>query len=187
MFRLEGFFEPPPATMVVLLAMVLVCTCDGSAEPAAAPPSPHSVSSLRWSHHDRLQDAILSGVMNRLLPALLCLLAACAAPAAGGVSGDTVLSVQPDGEELKAELCSFVLSTQRRQGRMVVELDLKNSSERAIDFAWSVEWMDRSGAALPGAAAVWRALRLEAGERTPIEIEAPHPSASSWRLITVER
>ena len=125
--------------------------------------------------------------MNRLLPVLLSLLAACATSTGGKAGSDAVLSVQPSGEELRTELSSFVLSTGKNQGRMVVGLNLKNASDRTIDFAWSVEWMDRSGASLPGAAAEWRALSLEAGAMSPIEIEAPHPSASSWRLVTVER
>jgi uncharacterized protein YcfL len=124
--------------------------------------------------------------MNRLLPVLLCLLASCAAPTGGAAGSDAVLSVQPSGPELKAELSSFVRSTGKQQGRMVVGLDLKNSSDRAIDFAWAIEWMDRAGGVLSGTPSEWRSLRLESGAMTPIEIEAPHPSAASWRLITLE-
>ena len=124
--------------------------------------------------------------MNRLLPVLLCLLASCAAPTGGAAGSDAVLSVQPSGPELKAELSSFVRDTSRQQGRMVVGLNLKNASDRAISFAWGVEWMDRAGEVLQGTPSDWRPLRLKAGAMTPVNIEAPHPSAASWRLITVE-
>ena len=125
--------------------------------------------------------------MNRLFPVLLSFLAACAAPNGSEAGGGAVLSVQPAGQELKAELSSFVISTSKQQGRMLVGLNLKNGSDRTIDFNWSVEWMDRAGGVLPGTPSGWRPLRLESGAMTPIEIEAPHPSAASWRLITVER
>ncbi|MCH2103845.1 MAG: DUF1425 domain-containing protein [Planctomycetes bacterium] len=123
--------------------------------------------------------------MKRLFPALLCLLAACATPSNSGLGGDALLSVQPSGELLKSELSSFVLSTSRQQGRLVVELNLKNASERSLDFGWAVEWMDRAGVVLNSPQ--FRALSLDAGAMAPIELVAPHPSASSWRLVTVER
>lgn len=125
--------------------------------------------------------------MKRLFPALLCLLAACATPANNGLGDDSLLSVQPSGELLNSELSSFVLSTSRQQGRLVVELNLKNASERSLDFGWAVEWMDRAGVVLNGAAPQWRALSLDAGAVAPVELVAPHPSASSWRLVTIER
>jgi uncharacterized protein YcfL len=124
--------------------------------------------------------------MNRLFPVLLSFLAACAAPNGSGAGSAAVLSVQPEGQELKAELSSFVISTSKQQGRMLVGLNLKNGSDRTINFNWSVEWMDRAGGVLPGTPSGWRPLRLEPGAMTPIEIVAPHPSAASWRLITVE-
>ena len=131
-------------------------------------------------------DAILGAAMNRLFPVLLSFLAACAAPTGGGAGDGAVLSVRPPGQELQAELSAFVLSTSKQQGRMVVGLNLKNGSDRTIHFAWSVEWMDRAGAVLPGTSSDWRSIRLEAGAMAPIEIEAPQPSAASWRLITVD-
>ena len=124
--------------------------------------------------------------MNRLLPVLFSLFASCATPTGDAAGSDAVLSVQPSGQELKAELSSFVRDTSRQQGRMVVGLNLKNASDRAISFAWGVEWMDRAGEVLSGTPSEWRSLHLESGAMAPIEIEAPHPSASSWRLIAME-
>ncbi len=131
-------------------------------------------------------DAILGTVMNRLFPVLLGFLAACVAPTGGDTGSAAVLSVRPSGQELKSELSSFVVSTSKQQGRMVAGLNLKNCSDRTISFTWAVEWMDRAGEVLQGTPSDWRPLRLKAGAMTPVNIEAPHPSAASWRLITVE-
>ena len=129
-----------------------------------------------------LQDAILWAAMNRALPVLLSLLAACAAFSPSGA----VLAVQPSGNELEAGLSSIVLSTSQRQGRRVVSLDLRNDSDQALDFAWAVEWMNRAGEVLPGTPSEWRPLSLEPGTGTPIKFEAPHPQAASWRLVAIE-
>ena len=128
---------------------------------------------------------MLWAAMNRALPVLLSLLAACAAPSTSGV-GEVVLTAQPSGNVLEVGLSSIVLSTSQRQGRRVVSLDLKNDSEEAFDFAWAVEWMDRAGEVLSGTPSEWRLLSLEPGTGTPIEFEAPHPQAASWRLIAID-
>ena len=148
-------------------------------------PFSHSVSSLRCSHHVALQDAILCFAMNRAHSLLLSLLTACAAPSAGG-GGDAVLAAQPSGRQLETGLSSIVLNTSQREGCRVVSLDLKNDSSQLLDFAWAVEWMDRAGEVIPGTPSAWRPMRLEAGTGTPIEFEAPHPQAASWRLIAID-
>ena len=114
---------------------------------------------------------------------LLCMFAACAAPSSGE---SEVLANPPRGVQLREEISSIVLGTSEREGRRVVNLDLKNGAERAVHFAWAVEWMDKTGAVLSGTPIGWRPMHLEPGATAPIEIEAPHPRAASWRLIAID-
>jgi uncharacterized protein YcfL len=123
--------------------------------------------------------------MIRSLPVLLCLFAACAAFPGGAGGETTLLAVQPSGAELGSEITSLVLGTSERSGRRVVSLDLRNETDETIHFAWSVEWMDKTGAICPGTPGEWRSTHLEAGAEMPIEIEAPSPHAASWRLLAV--
>jgi len=124
--------------------------------------------------------------MIRLLPVLLCLFASCATPPGGGGGKAAVLSGTPSGNQLGTEISSLVQGTTERSGRRVVILDLRNDTDRAIHFAWGVEWMDKTGKTCPGTPSEWRTAHLEAGAAAPIEIEAPNPKAASWRLLAVE-
>ena len=124
--------------------------------------------------------------MTRPLSLLLCLIAACAGPSGGAGGESGLLAVAPSGAELGAEISSLVLGTSERAGRRVVSLRLCNDTDRAIRFAWSVEWMDKTGATCPGTPSEWRTAHLEAGRAAPIEIEAPSPRAVSWRLLAVD-
>jgi len=124
--------------------------------------------------------------MARILPAILCLLSACSTPSGGAGGVSTVSEIQPSGAQLRTEISSIVVDTSERAGRRVINLDLRNDTERSIRFAWAVEWMDKTGATLQGTPAGWHPTRLEPGAVTPIELEAPHSRAASWRLIAVE-
>ena len=118
--------------------------------------------------------------MARALSALL-LLAACAAP-----SGSVEIA-PPSGEGLGVEVTSLIRGLSEREGRRVVSLDLRNEAERTIEFTWAVEWMDGAGETCPGTPSGWQTARLDAGATTSVEIKAPTPSASSWRIIAVEK
>jgi len=67
----------------------------------------------------------------------------------------------------------------------VLRLELRNKSTAPISFAWAVEWFDRSGRHVPGAAPVWAAMELAAGEARPIEVPVPSADATTWRLRAV--
>ena len=67
----------------------------------------------------------------------------------------------------------------------VLELDLRNRSSAALDFAWTVEWYDRSGKRIPGSARAWTPLSLDGGASASIQVPMPSPDATSWRLRAV--
>jgi uncharacterized protein YcfL len=67
----------------------------------------------------------------------------------------------------------------------VLEFDLKNKTDAALEFLWSVEWYDRTGARVAGSARAWNAAKLEAGAVAACRVPMPTPEASSWRLRAV--
>ncbi len=68
----------------------------------------------------------------------------------------------------------------------VIELELQNTSGAEIDFAYTIEWLDRQGRVLP-AEPVWRSLRLGPGGSVPLRLALPGPPAESWRLRALGR
>jgi len=66
-----------------------------------------------------------------------------------------------------------------------LEFKLKNKTDSALYFAWSVEWYDRAGTRVAGSARAWHPVKLEAGAVVDCRVSMPTSDASSWRLRAV--
>lgn len=103
-------------------------------------------------------------------------------PGSGGTAAD--ISGQPPSADLaiEAQLEQFIRETSRVGGRQTVRFDLRNASAKPLNFAYTVEWLDRSGEPVYDPDARWTPLALAANASASLEIVAPSPRAESWRL-----
>ncbi len=103
-------------------------------------------------------------------------------PGPGETVGDT--GGQPPSADLaiEAQLEQFIQETSRVGGRQTVRFDLRNASAKPLSFAYTVEWLDRSGEPIYDPDARWTPLALAANASASLEIVAPSPRAESWRL-----
>jgi hypothetical protein len=66
-----------------------------------------------------------------------------------------------------------------------LEFGLKNKTDAPLEFCWSVEWYDPSGARVAGSALAWHPAKLDSGAVAACRVPMPTPDASSWRLRAV--
>ena len=71
-------------------------------------------------------------------------------------------------------------------GRLLSQFELVSVDARRLHIDWAVEWFDASGMALPMPGA-WQPLEIGGMGMETIQITAPKPEASSWRLAVRPR
>ncbi len=71
--------------------------------------------------------------------------------------------------------------SERRQGRMEVQVQLQNDQYRELKIEWQVEWYDAAGIQV-AAPTNWAAERLGGGQIKTIRQVAPTESANSMRI-----
>jgi uncharacterized protein YcfL len=71
--------------------------------------------------------------------------------------------------------------SERRQGRLYVEFDLRNKRASNLPLEWSVEWFDTAGFEVE-AARSWTPIVIGAKGFESLSMLAPTPAATSWRL-----
>ena len=87
----------------------------------------------------------------------------------------------PGDAEVEAALETLDVETRESELRF----GLRNKSQAPLEFCWSVEWYDRTGARVAGSAQAWQAAKLAAGAVADCRVPMPTPDASSWRLRAV--
>jgi len=70
----------------------------------------------------------------------------------------------------------------RKEGMLVVQVDLVNKLDRAISFQWGVEWFDRSGLVIDYGPAHYRPERFSGRQSKTVKLVAPSPEATSWKI-----
>jgi uncharacterized protein YcfL len=70
----------------------------------------------------------------------------------------------------------------RKEGMLVVQLELVNKLDRALSFQWGVEWYDRAGMVIDYGPGSYRSERLSGRQSKTIKIVAPSPEADTWKL-----
>jgi len=83
---------------------------------------------------------------------------------------------------IESRLEQFVRETNVVGGRRVVKLDLRNASASPLSFRYTIEWLDRNGEPVHDPQGCWIPLALPGDTAASLEIEAPSPRATSWRL-----
>lgn len=120
--------------------------------------------------------------------AALALLGACTSAPRGtynsltGKEGGAEVSRVSPNRELENSLEMKNIVQVRKEGLLVVQMDLTNRLDRALSFQWAIEWYDRSGLVLDYGPAHYRAERLSGRQSKSIKIVAPSPEAESWKL-----
>jgi|GEM_PF-1573981 len=102
----------------------------------------------------------------------------------GLAAGSGAEDVELD-RSVEEHLAQLIRSSRVVDGLRVVEIDLRNRGGEELEFAYSVEWLDRQGATVVDLEAEWTTLSLAGGESAPIEFRAPSTAADSWRLVAV--
>jgi hypothetical protein len=91
----------------------------------------------------------------------------------------------PGDAAIEAALETLDVRTSDAIGRPELEFALRNKTDSALEFCWSVEWYDRAGARVAGSATAWHRSKLDAGAVLPCRVPMPTPDAGSWRLRAV--
>lgn len=91
----------------------------------------------------------------------------------------------PGDADVEAGLETVDVRTSGSGAASELEFGLKNKTDAPLEFCWSVEWYDPSGARVAGSARAWHLEKLEAGAVATCRVPMPTPDASSWRLRAV--
>lgn len=119
---------------------------------------------------------------------LFALLCACTSTPRGtynslsGKEGGAEVSRVSPNRELENSLEMKNIVQVRKEGMLVVQLDLANRLDRALAFQWAIEWYDRAGLVLDYGPAHYRPERLSGRQSKTIKVVAPSPEAESWKL-----
>lgn len=89
-----------------------------------------------------------------------------------------------DGAAGGTALATRNIEHSRSDGLLAVQFDLINRSSKTIEFKWTIDWSDRSGAKLDYGSPVWTSERLASGASKSVRVVAPLASAESWSLRT---
>ncbi len=133
----------------------------------------------------KLNNALRPNAAHAL--AIAALLCACTSAPRGtynsisGREGGQVTTHTPN-RDLENSLEMKNIVQVRKEGILVVQLELANRLDRALAFQWSVEWYDRAGLVLDYGPAHYRPERLSGRQSTTIKLVAPSPQAESWKL-----
>jgi len=122
-----------------------------------------------------------------LLLLIVCLVAVCRAehgPASIPSPPDPMIAL-PGDAAIEAGLETLDVRTTETSGGTELEFMLRNRTDSALEFCWSVEWYDRAGARVAGSAGAWHPAKLAAGALLPCRTSMPTPDAGSWRLRAV--
>ncbi|MCA8978682.1 MAG: DUF1425 domain-containing protein [Planctomycetes bacterium] len=107
-----------------------------------------------------------------------------AGPPQGQVRG--TLTEAPEGDSAVEQHLETLLGTMRTvNGKRVVDFQLRNKSDRELEFAYRVEWLNRRGQAVTSDDS-WVLVHLPAGGAVPLEASAPTRDAESWTVRAIE-
>lgn len=129
-----------------------------------------------------------------LLSALGALLTSCgsnpaqandpAGPPKGQVRG--TLTEAPEGDSAVEQHLETLLGQMRTvNGKRVVDFELRNKSDRELEIAYKIEWLNRRGQAV-ASDDLWVLVHLPAGGAVPLEASAPTRDAESWTVRAIE-
>ena len=91
----------------------------------------------------------------------------------------------PGDAGIEAGLETLDVRTSETSAGPELGFTLRNKTNSALAFCWSVEWYDPAGARVAGSARSWHPAKLEAGAVLSCRTPMPTSDASSWRLRAV--
>lgn len=105
-------------------------------------------------------------------------------PPRGQVRG--TLTEAPEGDAAVEQHLETLLGQVRTvNGKRVVDFELRNKSDRELEFAYKVEWLNRRGQPV-SSDELWVLVNLPAGGAVPVEASAPTRDAESWTVRAIE-
>lgn len=106
------------------------------------------------------------------------------APPQGQIRG--TLTEAPEGDPaVEQDLETLLGNTRTVGGKRVVDFQLRNRSDRELEFAFRIEWMNRRGEPIVEDEK-WMLVHLPAGGAVALEAAAPSRDAESWTVRALE-
>jgi uncharacterized protein YcfL len=105
-------------------------------------------------------------------------------PPQGTVRG--TLTEEPEGDSaVEQHLETLLGQTRRVDGKRVVGFELRNKSDRELEIAYRIDWLNRRGEPV-SSGDEWVLVNLPAGGAVPLEASAPTRDAESWTVRAIE-
>ena len=98
-----------------------------------------------------------------------------------GAEGGVEVEEQIGDPSLERHFVLVGLLTERRDGRLHVQFDLKNTTSSELAVEWSIEWMDGRGFRID-TQPHWRPARIGGNGDVPVQETAPVPEAATFKL-----
>lgn len=133
-----------------------------------------------------------SRVLLAAAPLLLLLVGACESTPRGSQnsyegSEGRAMTVE-EGNGILARSLSIKDPVHKREGgRLMVQFQLENQRSTRTDFAWTINWFDQAGFAVPGLQRHWEPVSLGGYSTTLLTSIAPTSAAVSWKLEVTSR
>jgi uncharacterized protein YcfL len=107
-----------------------------------------------------------------------------AGPPQGAVRG--TLTEEPAGDAaVEQHLETLLRETRTVDGKRVVGFELRNKSDRELEIAYRIDWLNRRGQPVTSSES-WVLVYLPAGGAVPLQASAPTRDAESWTVRAVE-
>ena len=105
-------------------------------------------------------------------------------PPQGTVRG--TLTEAPEGDSaVEQHLETLLGQTRTVDGKRVVGFKLRNKSDRELEIAYRIDWLNRRGEPI-SSGDEWVLVNLPAGGAVPLEASAPTRDAESWTVRAIE-
>lgn len=98
-----------------------------------------------------------------------------------GKEGGVEIDEQIGDPSLERHFVLVGLLTERRDGRLHVQFDLKNTTTSELPVEWSIEWMDARGFRID-TQPHWRPALVGGNGVVPVQETAPVPEAATFKL-----
>lgn len=98
-----------------------------------------------------------------------------------GEEGTSEIEATAANAQLHRDLEIQRIRSERRDGRLHVQFDLRNKRQGSQAIEWSIEWKDAAGFTIDDRSH-WQPLVIGGGGYETISITATSPDAAAWRL-----
>jgi uncharacterized protein YcfL len=98
-----------------------------------------------------------------------------------GTEGAVEVEEEVGDRALERKFVLLGIKSERRDGRLHVQFDLKNTTTSELAVEWSIEWMDDRGFRI-NTQPHWSPVRVGGNGAVPVQQTAPVPEAVTFKL-----